>query len=91
MFNLLGWKRLVKLVTLFKLIIVGKIDKSTLKLRTSSHEKTSLREWESQSRCLQFMQLTNDSYPEYVNNWKIWKIRHLYRKKGILQVRNPNG
>lgn len=44
MFNLLGWKRLLKLVTLFKLIIVGKIDKSTLKLRTSSHEKTSLRE-----------------------------------------------
>lgn len=39
-----GWKRLLKHVTLFKLIIVGEVDKSTLKLRTSSHEKTSLRE-----------------------------------------------
>lgn len=28
---------------MFKIIVVGKIDKSALKLRTSSHEKTSLR------------------------------------------------
>ena len=60
-----GWKRLLKHITLFNIIIVGEVDKSTLKLRTSSHEKTSLREWKSQSRGLQ---LINDSYPEYIVN-----------------------
>lgn len=47
---------------------MGEVDKSTLKLRTSGHEKTSLREWKSWSRGLQFIQLINDSYPEYVLN-----------------------
>lgn len=47
---------------------MGEVDKSTLKLRTSGHEKTSLREWKSQSRGLQFIQLINDSYPEYILN-----------------------
>lgn len=61
---------MLKHVTLFKLIIVGEVDKSTLKLRTSSHEKTSLREYKSQSRGLQFIQLINDSYPEYIKSEK---------------------
>ena len=75
---------MLKHVTLFKLIIVGEVDKSTLKLRTSSHEKTSLREYKSQSRGLQFIQLINDSYPEYIKSEK----SDIYiEKNGILQVK----
>lgn len=60
--NLLGWKRLLKPFTMFKISIMEKVDKSTLKLRTSGLE-TSLRK--SQSRCSQYIYLTKDSHGIY--------------------------